>query len=196
MFSDVFLSAINDFIETTCHRLYPFQATNALQRNLPHHIRSRFCPLVKPINFIFFRDLQLMWWNFFSNDVYSQQFCGKFGQVTAGSVISKEPLLASMGRTLQPSPHKSYPRSKNTRQSTDTCSKRGSAIANNGVLNTESTLHLTSWTCFWYFRTDATVNFLGGRVVWSRIKNHIVQCIKKTNKQVYRHTPLIGAGIV
>lgn len=66
MFSDVFLSAINDFIETTCHRLYPFQATNALQRNLPHHIRSRFCPLVKPINFIFFRDLQLMWWNFFS----------------------------------------------------------------------------------------------------------------------------------
>ena len=132
----------------------------------------------------------------FPTTFYNQQLCGKFGQVTAGSVISKEPLLASMGRTLQPSPHKSYPRWKKTRQSTDTCSKRGSCIANNGVLNTESTLHLTSWTCFWYFRTDATVNFLGGRVVWSRIENHIVQCIKKTNKQVYRHTPLIGAGIV
>ena len=67
------------------------------------------------------------------------------GQVTAGSVISTEPLLASMGRTLEPSPHKSY--GANT-LSTDDMLTRGSCIANNGVLNNESTLHLTSWTCF------------------------------------------------
>ena len=92
-----------------------------------------------------------------------------FGQVTAGSVISKEPLLASMGRTLHPSPHKSFK---------------------------ERELHSKNWNPQqWEYSTLNIMNLFlvfpdwcnnkFGRVVWSRIENHIVQCIKHKGNSTY-----------
>ena len=141
--------------------LYPFRSTNALQRKLPHHIRtpSAFCEasqlylqkVLQLICFFFPKDfcflacknnlsheknpptfhytgcligilIIMVCYNPYITGYYnlllynptnqgpffhcSPVYC--FGQVTAGSVISKEPLLASMGRTLHPSPHKSF----------------------------------------------------------------------------------------